>query len=661
MQADDTVAQRGTNLGRRAWLVPLLLFVAYAVYLLAAQRVLLFGHFMLPLGDNAVDDLLIFDAKRLRLLHGNYSRFGFYHPGPWFLYVAAFGEWVFYDEAGLFRSYVGAQAFALSLTHGIAFAFCCRLWLLVTGRTSLALMATVVIAAVIAAPLSPANPFVQLWTPYSTIAASLLSATGLAGCVLRGPSWLPLLVLGSAQMVHGHASFLGIVPMILVLALLLAAGLRRLPFRPSCRPAALAWLARNRTHLGFSLAIAVLYALPLILHTVLHWPGELRKYWDFLGALPPQPVAAAWRYGIAFVPLGGLWILLFLLPSGEHRQADDLRAAGIVVFFAACIPAFWYSWREVDNVANRYLLLWVTPFVGTALVAGLLYVLRTTVLNQGWRVLPCLLAACLAVNSLRRMEPWLAIDQARNLALQRAIDRMLSRPPSPDGGRIELFVDPMPTAWVSAWIETATALAVFRRAGRREFCVSPETWNIVFGEHARCDLGHDRIADRLVVTTWAKISPGAFRFDQSGMIHPTGLRPGTTRSMPETITQGLALESGWSVFQPDGIWTDAAEAKLGFPATALPDHFRITLGGALMAPRDRPQIVHVFDAADLELGTLHGGTGPASVMLNVSRKPGTERVTLTLRVEHPTTPAELGMGRDRRRLGFRLSELSVLP
>jgi hypothetical protein len=47
------------------------------------------------------------------------------------------------------------------------------------------------------------------------------------------------------------------------------------------------------------------------------------------------------------------------------------------------------------------------------------------------------------------------------------------------------------------------------------------------------------------------------------------------------------------------------------------------------------------------------------VTLAIARRSDTDRVTLTLRVEHPVTPAELGIGRDRRRLGFRLSEMSV--
>ena len=56
--------------------------------------------FKIPLyqeGDIAANALLILRAKKLELLHGNYSRFGFYHPGPFFYYVYALGEIILFD------------------------------------------------------------------------------------------------------------------------------------------------------------------------------------------------------------------------------------------------------------------------------------------------------------------------------------------------------------------------------------------------------------------------------------------------------------------------------------------------------------------------------------------------------------------------------------
>jgi hypothetical protein len=49
------------------------------------------------LGDWAANALQIQDARYFRELYGNYSRWGFHHPGPAFFYVYAMGEWIFRD------------------------------------------------------------------------------------------------------------------------------------------------------------------------------------------------------------------------------------------------------------------------------------------------------------------------------------------------------------------------------------------------------------------------------------------------------------------------------------------------------------------------------------------------------------------------------------
>ncbi len=504
----------------------MLLFAACVGYLLAAERQLLFDRFMLPVGDNAADDLLVIDAKHLHLLHGNYSRFGFYHPGPWFIFVAAAGE-ILHDWTGWFRSYFGAQIFAISLTHAVALALSCRLWLLVTGRVSLALLATLVIAATILAPVAPLNLFIQPWTPYATVAASLLAATGLAGLMLRGPSWLPLLALGCAQMIHGHASFLGIVPVMLGTALLLALLTGRLNNR--MLPAARAWTRLHRVPLLLSAGIAVLYALPILLHTLRHWPGEFGRYRAFIGSLPPQSVIAAWRYEAVFIPAGGIWLLLFLLPDGRRRTGrppaafvaprDDLRAAGLVVLFAAALPGFWYSWREVDDSLHRYLLLWLAPFAGTALVAALFHAAGAAGPKRRWRMLPCAALGALSMRVLLGVQPTLAMDVAQNLAWQRTVARLLAAPAPAAADRTELVLDRSAAAWVPVWIETVELLDAMKRAGRHDFCVSATTWHILFEASNRCAPGRDHVIRRVMVTPWPAHPPlSGVRLDRTGLI-----------------------------------------------------------------------------------------------------------------------------------------------
>jgi hypothetical protein len=55
-------------------------------------------------GDFALNGLQIENANRFHELHGNYSRWGFNHPGPAFFYVYAAGEQLFYRWTGLVNS-----------------------------------------------------------------------------------------------------------------------------------------------------------------------------------------------------------------------------------------------------------------------------------------------------------------------------------------------------------------------------------------------------------------------------------------------------------------------------------------------------------------------------------------------------------------------------
>jgi len=55
-------------------------------------------------GDAGANSILITQAKHFTLLVGNYSREGFNHPGPAYLYVQAAGEWLLDDTLHLFTS-----------------------------------------------------------------------------------------------------------------------------------------------------------------------------------------------------------------------------------------------------------------------------------------------------------------------------------------------------------------------------------------------------------------------------------------------------------------------------------------------------------------------------------------------------------------------------
>lgn len=69
-------------------------------------------------GDFAANSLLVLQAKQFSLLVGNYSRIGFNHPGPAFLYVLAAGEAAFFDLTHWVTSPFSGQIYAVALLSG---------------------------------------------------------------------------------------------------------------------------------------------------------------------------------------------------------------------------------------------------------------------------------------------------------------------------------------------------------------------------------------------------------------------------------------------------------------------------------------------------------------------------------------------------------------
>ena len=225
-----------------AWLWPLLFLAAYAAVLAWKQQA--FAG-VVPLGDHAADDLLIVDAKRLALLHGVYSRLGFYHPGPLVLQISALGELILFDALRWFSSYYLAQVFVTALLHGIGLALVLRLWLVVTGNVVVALLTVAAVMAAISRGGSP-DILLKYWIPHSTVAGATMLATAFAGLLLRGPSWLPLLAVGAVLLINAHVGFVLIVPALVIAVALTAIMAGRLPFAVFDGAATLRYAAMHR-------------------------------------------------------------------------------------------------------------------------------------------------------------------------------------------------------------------------------------------------------------------------------------------------------------------------------------------------------------------------------------------------------------------------------
>lgn len=87
-------------------------WLALIVVFLGSHFDFYFRHHYVELGDWAANALQIFNAKHFRELYGQYSRWGFHHPGPAFFYVYAIGERLFRDSLRLAPSPFTAHTIA---------------------------------------------------------------------------------------------------------------------------------------------------------------------------------------------------------------------------------------------------------------------------------------------------------------------------------------------------------------------------------------------------------------------------------------------------------------------------------------------------------------------------------------------------------------------
>lgn len=183
----------------RGLLIGLLVFVALAV----THRSFLFIEPWHEHSDYAVNALQIARAGELREIHGNYSQYGFYHPGPAFYYVYALGEQVFYRWLAWVPSPHNAHALAGLLLQSFFFAAALTVadrWI----RRPLFIPLMLVLATIHFGLAE--NAFVSTWPPRVLLMpflCLLVSAASVAAGRIRD---LPLMVLAGCFLVHGHVA-----------------------------------------------------------------------------------------------------------------------------------------------------------------------------------------------------------------------------------------------------------------------------------------------------------------------------------------------------------------------------------------------------------------------------------------------------------------------
>lgn len=220
--------------------------------------------------DSAANALQILRAKHFRELLGNYSRWGFHHPGPGFFYIYAFGEWLFHDVLHLVPAEMNAHILTIILLN-TAFLFSsigmiarhCRSRLFVPAASALSLFFLYVVNRTI-----PGSALLSIWPPHVLMFCFLFFVTMGAAVALGEVSKLPLFVLSGILLVHGHAA------QPLFVGTLILAGLATLWFRQGRLVGVSRFIHAHRRPTAISLALCILGAMPIALDIVLHKPNN---------------------------------------------------------------------------------------------------------------------------------------------------------------------------------------------------------------------------------------------------------------------------------------------------------------------------------------------------------------------------------------------------
>ena len=243
----------------------LLCWIALAAVFICAHWQYYFVQPHFELGDFAANSLQIRNAKFLREIYGNYSRWGFHHPGPAFFYAYAAGELVLYDILHVVRSPIAAHQLVGVLIQTGFFVWTLRIVKKhVAGRVIVPVL--LFLGALHFGAVNyyfSGNAFQSIWPPNVLLFPFLCFTVACASVASGSVAEVVATMLSGCLLVHGHvAQPLFVIPFFLIAVA--AAFLRLRKSGASFRAVA----AQHRRVLIISAIILTIFLLPLALDAI---------------------------------------------------------------------------------------------------------------------------------------------------------------------------------------------------------------------------------------------------------------------------------------------------------------------------------------------------------------------------------------------------------
>jgi hypothetical protein len=376
-----SAVQAGTGLatmpGRRGRWWVMAVATAVPFVLLCVRNRFLFTTRLYEDADMGANSILIEQARHFTLLVGNYSRDHFHHPGPAYMYVQAAGESLLWAWLHVVPTAWNGQLFAVYLLNSMFVALIVGVSYGWTGslRGAAACFATIVAFASVHPAMLSSDWMPYLYVP--TYIAFLVAAASVAAGRARD-AWI--MALAGWFLIHGHACFLFFVPVIS--AAVLAAVLW--PRRRCLGASARSFFATQRIWVPVAVISAV-FAFPIVLNLVLHWPGQFGLYLKYMSSSKAGGHSAGrvlrdalWYWW----PARDVWVPAIVLVAGTAVAAAVTRwlapsplrrflIALLAVNAVSSLAFLYYAATGIDALSSHYIgyFYWSAPVITLLVIA----------------------------------------------------------------------------------------------------------------------------------------------------------------------------------------------------------------------------------------------------------------------------------------------------
>lgn len=620
-------------------------------------------------GDFATNSTLVQDAKKLSLLVGNYSRVGFNHPGPAILYVLAFGEFFFHDWLGWVKSAFSGQLIAVALYNAFWVTLAFRVFSKVSNSSISSLLA--VSAFLFALSSFDHQTYTGIWFPELYILPFAVFILCCSRLISGKVDTLQSMAISMGFLVNGHVSFVAILGIMLVVSL---TG-NWLVFKAQCQERRILsadFLSRNWATLMVALATFLIFLVPLLIKTIVDFPGPVASYAKFSGGHEPNTLAQAWDF-VAIYWMGGAYsalaagLFLWLASYVVKSEVGVFSKAALVTCVSATLAMLFYAKFGVDMLDQHYIGLFYYSVPSLAVGIFGLCVTQLRAINGSPRPAVGAFTIVTSIGLLFLM--YGNIHKPANYAVAYNQPRIVELFDSLQGlksnSRVVLNLDNRQD-WANVWANMQGLTALTKRKGLDLFCIG-RNWDISFTPAMKCTPEELASSMSFVVSRDPESSfgndPALFQsYDLSFFkyVEPNIVDKGvlSVRGNPKVFSRYI-LGRGWSTPDAEFVWSEGKESTLSIQA---PKHLPLTIvldASAFIPDRKYTQQIQVSvnDQPPQSFSfTSENNRKPLEVFYA-----GGDTTALNIKIlnQNPIAPREAGGSSDFRKLGIALFGISV--